>query len=42
MPGIAPNLTLTLGSDAAPVDILRGIDLDIDRGATVALLVSPR
>ncbi|WP_379551387.1 ABC transporter ATP-binding protein [Qipengyuania sp. DGS5-3] len=34
----AHNLTLTLGSDAAPVDILRGIDLDIARGETVALL----
>jgi len=34
----AHNLTLTLGSDDAPVDILRGIDLDIARGETVALL----
>ncbi|MEZ5681861.1 MAG: ABC transporter ATP-binding protein [Erythrobacter sp.] len=34
----ARNLTLTLGSDAAPVEILRGIDLDIARGSTVALL----
>ncbi|MEP2734703.1 MAG: ABC transporter ATP-binding protein [Erythrobacter sp.] len=34
----ARNLTLTLGSDAAPVDILRGIDLDIGTGEVVALL----
>lgn len=34
----AHNLTLTLGSDAAPVEILRGIDLDIARGEVVALL----
>ncbi len=34
----ARNLTLTLGSDAAPVDILRGIDLDIAYGDVVALL----
>ena len=34
----ARNLTLTLGSDAAPVDILRGIDLDIAEGEVVALL----
>ena len=34
----ARNLTLTLGSDAAPVDILRGIDLDIADGEVVALL----
>lgn len=34
----ARNLTLTLGSDAAPVQILRGIDLDIARGEVVALL----
>ena len=34
----ARNLSLTLGSDAAPVEILRGIDLDIARGETVALL----
>lgn len=34
----ARNLTLTLGSDGAPVDILRGIDLDIARGEVVALL----
>lgn len=34
----AHNLTLTLGSNAAPVTILRGIDLDIARGEVVALL----
>lgn len=34
----ARNLTLTLGTDEAPVEILRGIDLDIVRGETVALL----
>ncbi len=34
----ARNLTLTLGSDDAPVDILRGIDLDIHNGEIVALL----
>ncbi len=34
----ARNLTLTLGSNAAPVDILRGIDLDIAHGEVVALL----
>lgn len=34
----ARNLTLTLGSDAAPVEILRGIDLDIASGEVVALL----
>ncbi|PKP92905.1 MAG: ABC transporter [Alphaproteobacteria bacterium HGW-Alphaproteobacteria-14] len=34
----ARNLTLTLGSNAAPVTILRGIDLDITRGEVVALL----
>ncbi|MET4131289.1 putative ABC transport system ATP-binding protein [Porphyrobacter sp. MBR-155] len=34
----ARNLTLTLGSIAAPVTILRGIDLDIARGEVVALL----
>nr|WP_247718069.1 ABC transporter ATP-binding protein [Qipengyuania proteolytica] len=31
-------MTLTLGSDAAPVEILKGIDLDIAKGETVALL----
>ncbi len=34
----ARNLTLTLGSQAAPVEILRGIDLDVEAGTTVALL----
>ena len=34
----ARNLTLTLGSADAPVNILRGIDLDIAHGETVALL----
>lgn len=34
----ARNLTLTLGSNAAPVTILRGIDLDIQQGQVVALL----
>ncbi|WP_427965817.1 ABC transporter ATP-binding protein [Altererythrobacter sp.] len=34
----ARKLTLTLGSDAAPVEILRGIDLDIAHGEVVALL----
>lgn len=34
----ARNLTLTLGSSAAPVTILRGIDLDIATGEVVALL----
>lgn len=34
----ARNLTLTLGSDSAPVEILRGIDLDIAEGEVVALL----
>ena len=34
----ARNLTLTLGSSAAPVTILRGIDLDITHGQVVALL----
>ena len=34
----ARNLTLTLGSDVAPVTILRGIDLDIAQGQVVALL----
>lgn len=34
----ARNLTLTLGSKDAPVTILRGIDLDIERGQVVALL----
>ena len=34
----ARNLTLTLGSQSAPVEILRGIDLDIAHGEVVALL----
>ncbi|WP_394728528.1 ABC transporter ATP-binding protein [Altererythrobacter sp. GH1-8] len=34
----ARNLTLTLGSAAAPVEVLRGIDLDIAKGEIVALL----
>lgn len=34
----ARNLTLTLGSQDAPVEILRGIDLDITQGEVVALL----
>jgi len=34
----ARNLKLTLGSSAAPVEILRGIDLDIADGEVVALL----
>jgi putative ABC transport system ATP-binding protein len=34
----ARNLTLTLGSDAAPVEILRGIDLDVPTGQVCALL----
>lgn len=34
----ARNLTLTLGNAAAPVTILRGIDLDIPQGQVVALL----
>ncbi len=34
----ARNLKLTLGSASAPVDILRGIDLDVAEGDIVALL----
>ena len=34
----ARTLTLTLGTDAAPVQILRGIDLDIPQGQICALL----
>jgi putative ABC transport system ATP-binding protein len=34
----ARNLTLTLGSTAAPVAILRGIDLDVPHGQVIALL----
>ena len=34
----ARDVTLTLGSKTAPVDILRGIDLDVPQGETLALL----
>lgn len=34
----ARNLTLTLGTPAAPVEILKGIDLDVMPGEVVALL----
>jgi putative ABC transport system ATP-binding protein len=34
----ARNLTLTLGTPAAPVAILKGIDLEVSRGETLALL----
>lgn len=34
----ADNVTLTLGSDKAPVEILRGIDLIVNAGESVALL----
>ena len=34
----ARNLTLTLGSAAAPVEILKGIDLEVAAGEVVALL----
>ncbi|OHD03921.1 MAG: ABC transporter [Sphingopyxis sp. RIFCSPHIGHO2_01_FULL_65_24] len=34
----AHNVTLTLGSDKAPVEILRGIDLSVAAGESVALL----
>ena len=34
----AHNVTLTLGSDKAPVEILRGIDLIVAAGESVALL----
>ncbi|WP_120717676.1 ABC transporter ATP-binding protein [Tsuneonella amylolytica] len=34
----ASDLTLTLGSAAAPVEILKGIDLDVAAGEVVALL----
>ncbi|MEY4056047.1 MAG: hypothetical protein RL519_1382, partial [Pseudomonadota bacterium] len=34
----ATNLTLTLGSDEAAVEILRGIDLTVPQGQTLALL----
>jgi putative ABC transport system ATP-binding protein len=34
----ARNLTLTLGTATAPVEILRGIDLEVEPGEVVALL----
>ncbi|MDB5714736.1 MAG: ATP-binding cassette protein [Sphingomonadales bacterium] len=34
----ARNVTLTLGTVDAPTEILKGIDLDIGRGASVAIL----
>jgi len=34
----ASNVTLTLGSKAAPVHILRGVDLQVEAGRSVALL----
>lgn len=34
----AHNVTLTLGSDKSPVEILRGVDLEVPAGASVALL----
>ncbi len=34
----ARNLTLNLGSSAAPVEILKGIDLEVGEGEVVALL----
>ncbi|MEM8696110.1 MAG: ATP-binding cassette domain-containing protein [Pseudomonadota bacterium] len=34
----ASNVTLSLGTAAAPVDILRGIDLDIRSGESLAIL----
>ncbi|HET6537249.1 MAG TPA: ABC transporter ATP-binding protein [Sphingopyxis sp.] len=34
----AHNVTLTLGSDKAPVEILRGVDLQVEKGSSVALL----
>jgi putative ABC transport system ATP-binding protein len=34
----AHNVTLTLGSSAAPTEILKGIDLEIGRGESVAVL----
>lgn len=34
----ARNVTLTLGTREAPTDILKGIDLDIARGSSVAIL----
>ena len=34
----AHSVTLTLGSDKAPVEILRGVDLEVERNSSVALL----
>jgi putative ABC transport system ATP-binding protein len=34
----ARNVTLSLGTDAAPVEILKGIDLEIRRGESLAIL----
>jgi putative ABC transport system ATP-binding protein len=34
----ARDVTLTLGSDAAPVNILRGVDLTVAQGESVAIL----
>ena len=34
----AHNVTLTLGSDKAPVEILRGVELEVEAGSSVALL----
>ena len=34
----AANVTLTLGAAEAPVDILRGVDLEVPHGMSVALL----
>jgi len=34
----ATNVTLTLGSDAAPVEILKGVDLSVSYGESIALL----
>ena len=34
----AHNVTLTLGSDKAPVEILRGVELEVEAGTSVALL----
>src|SRR3546814_9519481 len=34
----AQNVTRTLGSDKAPVEILRGVDLEVAAGTSVALL----
>jgi putative ABC transport system ATP-binding protein len=34
----ASNVTLTLGSNSAPVNILRGVDLEVSYGSSIALL----